>query len=233
MVDPQNYKSYIVDIHLPPAIIVHPLLLSLGYALVLILDFILIKNDTKLALIISPTQLRFLIGAYHFILPILFGTKYDFGNISFMMHPWSTAAQIAFLAKSNIPLTNWLKMLIKTATFQDDSPTTETRTEIRLAGLKKLIRGLTKFVFMKLFLDGVLPKDLSDLLALPFYSPRSIFITYILAVRIYCMLGVTDVLMGLVQSLSLVRFKDVFNNPFIASRSVYLFAFTDLYLNIF
>lgn len=192
MVDQQSYKSYIIDIHLPPAIIVDPLLLSLGYALVLIFDFILIKNDTK-----------------HFILPIFFATKYDFGNISFMMHPWSLAAQIVFLAKSELSLTNWLKMLIKTATFQDDSPTTETSTEIRLAGLKKLIRGLAKFVFMKLFLDGVLPVD-------------------ILAVRIYCMLGVTDVLMGVVQSLFLIRFKDVFNNPFIASRSVYLFAFVEI-----
>ncbi|KAI9269588.1 hypothetical protein EDC94DRAFT_599309 [Helicostylum pulchrum] len=211
------YKSYVVDIILPPAIIVSPITLTIGYTLTFILDYFLMKHDTKLSSFISPTKLRYAIGIYHFLLPTLFASKYDFGNISFMLHPWSTAAQVVFLAKANLPVKDWIIMFFKTVTFQDDSLTNKTANEIRIDGLKKAARGLLKFAFMKIFLDGLLPKDLSDLLSLPFYSPKALFITYILAVRIYCMLGVTDIVMGIAQSLSLIRFKDVFDNPFIAS----------------
>lgn len=212
------YGSYVVDFSLPPAIIVSPIYLTVGYILTFILDYFLIKNDTKLASIISPSKLRYCIGIYHFILPILFASKYDFANISFMLHPWSTAAQIVFLAKSDLVFKDWITMFWKIASFQDDSPTTSTSNEIRLQGLKKSMRGLLKIGFMKLFLDGLLPPDLSDLLALPFYSPQALFITYILAVRIYCMAGITDVIMGIVQSISLIRFGDLFDKPFLASR---------------
>lgn len=218
MSNTSHYTSYVVNIRLPPAITVSPVILTIGYVLALIMDYVLIKNDTKLASIISPTKLRYTIASYHFILPIVFASKYDFANISFMLQPWTTAAQIVFLAKSDLTVKEWISMLFKVATFQDDSPTTDISNEIRIQGIKKMIRGVAKFGFMKIVLDGLLPKDLSDLLSIPFYSPQALFITYVLAVRIYCMMGITDVIMGIVQSLFLVRFKDVFDNPFIASR---------------
>ncbi|KAI7890153.1 uncharacterized protein EV154DRAFT_256623 [Mucor mucedo] len=212
------YTSYVVDIHLPPAIIIPPVILTLVYVLVLTIDYVLIKNDAKLASIISPMKLRVLIAVYHFLLPIVFASKYDFGNISFMLQPWTTALQIVFLAKTDLSIKKWVAMLFKVATFQDDSPTTDTSREIRIQGLKKVARGSIKFVFMKLVLDGLLPKDLSDLLGMPVFSPRALFITYVLAFRIYCMMGVTDIIMGLVQCTCLIRFKDIFDNPFMASR---------------
>lgn len=229
MSNKKQYSSYVVDLQLPPAVIVSPALLTLGYTVVLFMDYILLKNDTKLRNIISPKQLRFFICVFHFILPIIFASKYDFGNISFMLHPWTNAAQIMFLTKSNITFKEWIQMMFKFASFQDESPTTDTPKDIRLAGIKKVVRGIAKFAFMKLVLDGLLPEDLSSLLAIPFYKPQAMFITYILAVRIYCMLGVSDVIMGVVQSLFLIRFQDVFDNPFISSRFVCLFYFWFLY----
>lgn len=212
------YTSYVVDIHLPPAIIISPVILTLGYALVLTMDYVLIKNDMKLAPIISPMKLRGLIAVYHFLLPIIFASKYDFGNISFMLQPWTTALQIVFLAKSDLSIKKWILMLFKVATFQDDSPTADSSREIRIQGLKKIIRGLAKAAFMKFVLDGLLPHDLSDLLGMPVFSTRSLFITYVLAFRIYCMMGITDIIMGLVQCTCLIRFKDIFDNPFMATR---------------
>lgn len=212
------YKSYVADIHLPPAIIVSPFVLTFGYALALTMDYVLIKNDTRFAHIISPMKLRCLIAVYHFLLPIIFASKYDFGNISFMLQPWTAALHIVFLAKSDLSIKEWISMLFKLATFQDDDPTTDTPQEIRTKGLKKMLRGLAKFGIMKIVLDGLLPKDLSDLLSMPVFSPRALFITYVLAFRIYCMMGITDVIMGAVQTTCLVRFKDIFDNPFMAKR---------------
>jgi hypothetical protein len=212
------YDSYIADFKLPPAILVPPVTLAIGYMLVLSLDYILIRNDTKFASIISPTQLRLFIFTYHFMLPILFETKHKFLNISYMLQPWSLALQIVFLAKSNLTLKDWISMLFKTATFQDDSPNIETASEIRKKGFKKILRGVTKILFMKIVLDRLLPRDFSDLLGMPYFDPKALFITYVLAVRIYCMMGISDVIMGIIQSISLIRFKDIFNNPFIASR---------------
>lgn len=212
------YDSYIVDFKLPPATIILPIPLAFIYLSVLCLDYVLIRNDTKLASIISPTQLRLLIFGCHFMLPILFETKHKFLNISYMLQPWSLALQVVFLAKSDLTFKNWLLMLLKTATFQDDSPTSEAPHEIRKKGFEKTLRGVAKYVFMKIVLDRVLPKDYTDLLAMPFFDPKALFFTYIFAVRIYCMMGLSDLIMGIIQSIFLIRFKDIFDNPFIASR---------------
>jgi Na+-transporting NADH:ubiquinone oxidoreductase subunit NqrE len=217
-----KYESHFVDLYLPPATIVPVEILILGYTLLLLLDYVLIKNDEKIARVISPKLLRFIIATYHFLVPIFFASKYDFGNISFMIHPWTTAAQIVFLTKSDMSFGDWIPFVIKVATFQDDSPTTDTPREIRLKGLQKVARGIAKFAFMKVALDGILPEDLSDLLALPFYSPKAMFITYVLALRIYCMLSTVDIIMGFTQAVFLIRFNDLFDNPFLATRSVTL-----------
>ncbi|KAI9480670.1 MAG: hypothetical protein EXX96DRAFT_563717 [Benjaminiella poitrasii] len=212
-------ESYIMNIKLPPAVTVPAHILTLGYSLILIIDYILVKNESKLSSIVSQNQLRCIIATYHFVLPIAFASKYDFGNISFMIQPWTLAAQIVFLANSDMTLLgDWLPKLIKTATFQDDRPTTETSMEIRLSGLKKVMRGIAKMSFMKVVLDGLLPEDLSSLLELPFYSPRAWFITYVLAFRIYCMLSVVDIVTGVFQASFLIRFHDIFDSPFIATR---------------
>jgi hypothetical protein len=213
-----KYGSYIVDFYLPPAMIVPVEILTLGYTCLLLLDYVLIKNDTKIARVISPKTLRLIIATYHFLVPIFFASKFDFGNISFMLHPWTTATQIVFLGKSNLSFKDWISMMVKVATFQDVSPTTDTPRQIRVKGLEKVGRGIAKFEFMKVALDGILPADLSDLLALPFYSPKAMFITYVLAVRIYCMLSSVDIIMGFTQAVFLIRFNDLFDNPFLSTR---------------
>lgn len=214
----QRYESYIVDIKLPPPITVHAGVLTIAYILVLILDYLLVKNNAKFSAYITPLQLKTFIATYHFFIPIFFASKYDFGNISFMLQPWTFAAQIVFLSNSSVTLREYIPKLIKIAIFQDDSPTIMTNQQIRLDGLKKIIRGIVKFSFMKIALDGILPDDLSDLLALPFYSPKALFITYILAFRIYCMISLVDIFMGTVQAVFLIRFHDLFDNPFLATR---------------
>ncbi|KAL9540171.1 hypothetical protein MBANPS3_009838 [Mucor bainieri] len=213
----QRYASYIVDIKLPPAITVPAGTLTVVYTLVLILDYALVKNDAKFSAFITPMQLRALIATYHFLIPIFFASKYDFGNISFMLHPWSMAAQIIFLSTSSVTLKEYLQTLFKVALFLDDSPTTKTQQQIRLEGVQKIVRGFAKLVFMKVALDGILPDDLSDLLGMPFYSPRAMFITYVLAVRIYCMMSLVDIPMGVLQATLLIRFHDLFDNPFLAT----------------
>lgn len=214
----QRYASYVVDIKLPPAITVSAGTLTAAYTLVLILDYLLVKNDAKFSAFITPMQLRALIATYHFFIPIFFASKYDFGNISFMLHPWSMAAQIIFLSTSTVTLKEYLQTLLKVALFLDDSPTTRTQQQIRLDGIKKIARGFSKLLFMKIALDGILPDDLSDLLAMPFYSPRAMLITYVLAVRIYCMMSLVDIPMGVLQATLLIRFHDLFDNPFLATR---------------
>lgn len=214
----QRYASYVVDVKLPPATTVPAGTLTAAYTLVLVLDYVLVKNDAKFSAFITPMQLRALIAIYHFFIPIFFASKYDFGNISFMLHPWSMAAQIIFLSTSSVPLTEYLQTLLKVTLFLDDSPSAKTQKQIRLDGVKKIARGFAKLLFMKVALDGILPKDLSDLLAMPFYSPRAMFITYVLAVRIYCMMSIVDILMGVLQATLLIRFHDLFDNPFLATR---------------
>jgi len=214
----QRYASYVVDIKLPPAITVSVGTLTTAYALVLILDYLLVKNDAKFSAFVSPMQLRAVIATYHFLIPIFFASKHDFGNITFMLHPWSIAAQIIFLSSSSMTVKEYSQTLLKAAVFLDDSPTTKTHQQIRLDGMKKVVRGLAKLAFMKIALDGILPEDLSDLLALPFYSPRAMFLTYVLAVRIYCMMSIVDIPMGVLQATLLIRFHDLFDNPFLATR---------------
>ncbi|KAK4520542.1 uncharacterized protein ATC70_006419 [Mucor velutinosus] len=213
----QRYASYVVDIKLPPAITVPAGTLTAAYTLVLTLDYVLVKNDAKFSAIITPMQLRALIAIYHFLIPIIFASKYNFGNISFMLYPWSMAAQIIFLSTSSVTLKEYLQTLFKVVLFLDDSPTAKTHQQIRFDGVKKIARGFAKMLFMKFALDGVLPDDLSDLLAMPFYSPRAMFITYVLAVRIYCMMSLVDILMGVLQATLLIRFHDLFDNPFLAT----------------
>ncbi|KAL7314235.1 hypothetical protein PS15m_005833 [Mucor circinelloides] len=213
----QRYASYVVDIKLPPAITVSVGTLTTAYAFVLILDYLLVKNDAKFSAFVSPVQLRVVIATYHFLIPIFFASKHDFGNITFMLHPWSIAAQIIFLSTSSVTVKEYSQTLLKAAVFLDDSATTKTHQQIRLDGVKKVARGLAKLAFMKIALDGILPEDLSDLLALPFYSPRAMFLTYVLAVRIYCMMSIVDIPMGALQATLLIRFHDLFDNPFLAT----------------
>ncbi|CEP10043.1 hypothetical protein [Parasitella parasitica] len=212
-----RYESHLVDIKLPPPTTVPVSILTAGYILVLLLDYVLVKNDAKFSPFITPMQLRVFIATYHFLIPMFFASKYDFGNISFMLQPWSLAAQVVYLSKSSVTLKEYLPRLIKIATFQDDRPTTKTNWQIRLDGLKKIARGAAKFSFMKIALDGILPQDLSDLLGMPFYTPKALFITYVLAFRIYCMMSLSDVIMGATQSMFLIRFHDLFDNPFLST----------------
>ncbi|KAI7903750.1 uncharacterized protein BX663DRAFT_433542 [Cokeromyces recurvatus] len=134
-----------------------------------------------------------------------------------MLQPWALAAQIVFFTNSSITLKDWLSKLIKISTFQDDTPTTETDMEIRLNGLKKMIRGIIKTAFMKVVLDSLLPDNIASLLAIPFYKPKACFITFILALRIYCMISVVDIITGVIQTIFLIRFNDIFNNPLLAT----------------
>lgn len=212
------YRSYLFEIQLPEPIIVPAGILTFGYALTLGFDYLLVKNEKRLSKYISSSKLFTMIGVYHFILPIVFASKYNFGNISFMLHPWSIAIQIVFLANSNITWNEWLVSLSRIVTSIDDSPTTDTPREIRLKGLKKVVRGCAKFAFMRLVLDKYLPDDLSILLSYPVFSLQSFYITYLLALRIYCMIGISDVLIGIVQGLFLTRIHDSFDNPFFAYR---------------
>lgn len=214
------YRSYLFEIKLPEPIVVPAGILTVGYAIVLAFDFLLVRNEKKLSKFISPLQLYTLIGLYHFILPILFESKYNFGNISFMLHPWSVAGQIIFLANSNMTAKQWVWNCVKIASCQDESPTTDTNREIRIKGLKKVARGCAKIAFMKIVLDRLLPDDLSILLSYPVFSLDSLYLTYILAFRIYCMVSVSDVITGLVQALFSIRFLDTFDNPFMAYRYI-------------
>lgn len=212
------YPSYLFEIKLPKPIIVPAGTLTLGYAITLAFDYLLVRNEKKFSRYLSPVQLHFMMGVYHFILPIVFASKYDFGNLSFMLHPWSVALQIIFLTNSQLTWKQWLKNIIRIATFLDESPTMETDREIRLKGLKRVARGIAKIAFMKIVLDRLLPDDLSILLSYSVFSLESFYITYVLAFRIYCMTSCSDVLTGLVQSLFLIRFQDAFHNPFVAYR---------------
>ncbi|KAI8971360.1 hypothetical protein BDB01DRAFT_699167, partial [Pilobolus umbonatus] len=111
----------------------------------------------------------------------------------------------------------WLPVAIKLNTFQDENTeTAHTDSDIRTAGFKKMMRGIAKISFIKFILIQLYPSDISDLLSMPIFSLKGLFLTYILAFRIYCMMGLSDVVMGIVQMATAIRFKDIFDNPFIS-----------------
>lgn len=223
--------SYVTYIKLPSTKVLPVPSLVAMYSLTLVIDYLLVRNEKRLSSIIPPFLLRSLIGVYHFILPLYFDSKYEIANISFMLQPWIYAIQIFFLTESGISLREWIPMMIKIGTFQDETPNTLSNNDVRLGGMKKLLRGTAKLVFMRLVLDQFLPKDLSIILHYPVYNPKAMFLTYVLAMRIYCMMSLVDVLMGLLQIVFLVRFQDLFDNPFMSSRYVTnLFCWSRIYL---
>ncbi|KAI8977401.1 hypothetical protein BDF20DRAFT_836210 [Mycotypha africana] len=227
---PPHVGSYVTYLRLPTPVILPVQTLAFIYMGVLFFDYFLIKTvptTTRQTKII----LHVFIATYHFILPIFIASKYDFGNISFMVQPWILAAQIIYLAnkkqiadiKSNknstlVAFKGWITQLVKIATFQDESKANLSKQQIRIRGLKKTVRGLAKFAFMKLLLDPViLPKNLSTILKYPFYSFKALYLTYALGWKIYCMMSVTDIIMGVAQAITLIRFNDVFDNPFMST----------------
>jgi hypothetical protein len=210
-----QFESPILNITLPEAITIPTIPLTLFYVGLLILDYFLLRHDTKLP--IHPTHLRVIIGLYHFIIPFFIASPHAFANISFMLQPWASATQIVYLSQTKTSLTEWIPKMIKIASFQD-TQSTLAPTEIRKKGLVKIARALIKFTVMKCVVDRILPNHYTLLLKFPFYDPFSLVMTYLFAVRIYCMMGVADLGMGIVQTLFAVPFHDVFNNPFWTSR---------------
>ncbi|KAI8882737.1 hypothetical protein K501DRAFT_250774 [Backusella circina FSU 941] len=209
-----RYDSPILNITLPPAITIPTIPLTLLYGGLLTLDYFLLRYDSKLP--INPTHLRIIIGLYHFIIPFCIDSPYAVGNISFMLQPWASTAQIVYLSQTKTSLTEWIPKMIKIATFQDTQAALPPN-EIRKKGLIKVARALVKYTVMKCVVDWILPNHYSLVLRFPFYNPFSLVMTYLFAVRIYCMMGVTDFVMGIIQTLFAIPFHDVFNNPFWAS----------------
>ncbi|KAG0174984.1 hypothetical protein DFQ30_001459 [Apophysomyces sp. BC1015] len=94
---------------------------------------------------------------------------------------------------------------------------TKLSTDVRLAGLLKIARGILKWEFGVFVIHPWLLDNPADLLLMPWLSQTALLQTLLVGIRIYCLLGSLDVAFGFLQMVLGMVLIDVFNSPILAS----------------
>ncbi|KAI7889390.1 uncharacterized protein EV154DRAFT_285389 [Mucor mucedo] len=203
-----------VDIALPPAIILPATTLITLYAVVLGLDYSLLSNERYLRKYISATQLRIGMALMHIILPMIFISNHPPCNILFAAGPWFIASYAAHMPTDTLTFKKCVYDLFK-VTIQDDKDTD--KAKIRYKGVAKVSLGVFKLIWMRMFINPLLPVHPDDALEYAWLHPMSLIYTILFGIKAYCLLGAVDIFMGLEQTLFAWNMVDLFDSPILAT----------------
>lgn len=215
----------IVDIDLPaPIILPCPQLFSLHLSLFCI-DYLVSSHEDRIVpTILHGARLRVILAMIHFLVPMAFACPNFYINGMLTGAPWFIASKIVqHASKKDTKSSFSIIQLVQSITSMHPSKTTTNQEQvlIRIQGLAKVSRGIFKWAFMKSMIDPHIPSNYGPLLlAMPYWSLYSLWITALLGVKVYCLCGLSDLSFGFQQFLLGISFMDMFNSPLLAHRYV-------------
>lgn len=213
-----NYVDHtrppLIDISLPPAIVLPAATLIILYAVVLSIDFCLLYNERHLNKFITAKQLRIAMAIVHIIIPMIFISNHAPCNILFAAAPWFLASYSAHMSTEQLTIKKWMYTLFKVAI--DDDEIMKNKTKIRCKGMSKISLGTLKLVFMQVFVNPLLPQHAEYALDYGWLHPMSLVYTVLFGIKAYCLLGAVDIFMGIEQTLFGWNMVDLFNSPIIS-----------------
>ncbi|KAI8968536.1 hypothetical protein BDF20DRAFT_186956 [Mycotypha africana] len=207
------YSAPILNVDLPKPIVLTSSQLTGLYALMLGIDYVLLRHQDKL--VISKSTLRLGLTVTHAIVPLAVVSPYLPNNVAFAAVPWFIAAYSAYLPTEEFTLTEWLRALYNTVV---DHPLMTSDKDNRTLGLKKVFRGVGKLTFLYFVIEPLLPAKPDDMLKYAWLSKESLLSTFLFGLKAYLILGGMDVLMGFVQCFSGWCMQDMFDSPILSTR---------------
>lgn len=215
----------IVHIDLPAPIILSCVQLFSLHLCLFAIDYLLARHEHHIPTILHGARLRIALVVIHFLMPIVFACPNFYINGMLIGAPWFIASKIVQHASnikdSNHDNTSFFIHLVRSISSITPAKTTtnEERVRIRIQGLAKVARGAFKWAFMKSIIDPQIPPNYGPLLlALPYWSLYSIWLTAILGIKVYCLCGLSDLSFGLQQFILGISYMDMFDSPIMAHR---------------
>ncbi|CAO3631563.1 unnamed protein product [Cunninghamella blakesleeana] len=205
---------YICFYKLPTPLVVSSIELTLFYGVVLIVDYVLLRCSRFITLL-PYTLTKWFMIVYHLAIPIYIISSSQPLNVLFTAAPIYLVMFTAHLPDIHLNLIqNWIYELAT------DLKAPNQEGNVRLHALAVLSRGIFKLSFILSILDPYFLYMINDNLMLvlkyPWYHPITLYYNLCLGIKAYCLLGSVDVLLGIEQLISGVRFIDLFNSPLIA-----------------
>lgn len=216
----------IVNIDLPAPIILSCVQLFSLHLCLFCIDYLLARHEHHIPTILHGARLRVALVVIHFLMPIVFACPNFYINGMLIGAPWFIASKIVQHAsniKDNNNKASFFNHLVRSISSMTPSNTTTTtneeRVRIRIQGLAKVARGVFKWAFMKSIIDPQIPPNYGPLLlALPYWSLYSVWLTAVLGIKVYCLCGISDLSFGLQQFILGISYMDMFDSPIMAHR---------------
>ncbi|CEP12961.1 hypothetical protein [Parasitella parasitica] len=178
------------------------------------IDYILLRYQNKLY--ISKKTLGIGMTVIHAIVPLAVVSPLQPNNVAFAAVPWFLASYSAYLPTERFTLTEWIKALY--GTIVDRTPIAPGgKTNVNALGLLKTLRGVAKLVIMYFGIEPFLPTMPDDMLRHPWLSKKSLTDTFLFGLKAYLILGVVDIITGLIQAATGWRMVDMFDSPLLST----------------
>ncbi|KAI9491749.1 hypothetical protein BDB00DRAFT_766439 [Zychaea mexicana] len=220
-----------VDITIPPPIVVRTPVLVVFYWMLMSLDYLVLKYESKIPL--SKMQVRIVLAIVHVAIPLVIASSRVAANLFFIALPWFYAAYSSLIPVEKYSYREWSESLqyllldapddkrlqLATRMIPKLELSKQEQRDARIKGAARIGRGVCKLIVMKLIVDPLLPEQqqLSSMLMLPWLHPTSLLLTLLFGCKAYFFLGVADVGMGLQQVSLGVPTVDLFDRPMIAA----------------
>lgn len=208
------FSSPLLNINLPDPIVIPAAQLTGLYACMLGIDYVLLRNQQKVAFLCSKNTLRVGMTVVHALVPLAVVSPLSPNNVSFAAIPWFLASYSAYLPTENFTLTEWIKALYGTIV---DKNAAETKN-VHVQGLVKTLRGVAKLSVLYFGVEPLLPTMPDEMLNYPWLSQKSLSDTFLFGLKSYLILGAVDVTTGLAQASTGWCMVDMFDAPLLATR---------------
>ncbi|KAI7848906.1 hypothetical protein BDC45DRAFT_521889 [Circinella umbellata] len=204
----------IINVNLPPPILIPDIYFASGNAFIIWLDYLAVR---RLQPIIGAITLRILIVLIHVSISMFFACPTEFLNASMLGSPWYIASYIVHFADKNLSFRESLIGVADTLLVFQETKQEQSIKQIRIQGLAKVARGVFKWSLMKSAVDRWLPYGYSQrLLVIDYWSVESFLLTALIGLKVYCIMGLMDLLTGSFQFMLGVPIIDIFDSPILA-----------------
>lgn len=199
----------LVDITLPSAFILSYSHLTILYLSSFVLDLILLRNQIRF----NPICVRVFIALFHASLPLIFISPSRLFNVFFIGIPWFFAVHAAYMPPNDLSPARFFKSLLKMTSIPSTAPT----KVIRYRGAVNICLGILKLSFMALFIDPLLPQKPIFALYYAWFHPISLLYTVLYGIKVYCILGVVDIGLGVEQIVTGWEMIQLFDSPVLST----------------
>jgi hypothetical protein len=205
------HSSPLLNIDLPPPIVLPTLQLTGLYACMLGIDYVLLRHQDKLY--ISKSTLKASMTIIHALVPLGIVSPYLPNNVGFAAVPWFIASYSAYLPTAQFTMKEWIQALY--STIVDRTPV---EYPVKRMGLLKCCRGIAKLSILYFGIEPLLPTMPDAMLEHPWLSAESLIDTFLFGLKAYLVLGGVDITAGLAQAITGWRMVDMFNSPLLSTR---------------